>query len=49
MYLVRDWNDPEHPKEMLGEDIAKAGVELKNSGEHGTVVLQYAPAAKSAH
>ncbi len=47
-YLVRDWSDPEHPKEMLGEDIAEAGVELKNSGDHGTVVLQYAPALKSA-
>ena len=47
-YLVRDWSDPEHPKEMLGEDIAEAGVELKNSGDHGTVVLQYAPAMKSA-
>lgn len=42
-YLVRDWSDPEHPKEMLGEDIAKAGIELKNSGDHGTVVMQYAP------
>ena len=47
-YLVRDWSDPEHPKEMLGEDIAEAGVELKNSGDHGTVFLQYAPALKSA-
>ncbi len=45
-YLVRDWSDPEHPKEMLGEDIAKAGIELKNSGKHGTVVLQYAPVKK---
>ena len=47
-YLVRDWSDPEHPKEMLGEDIAMAGVELKNSGDHGTVVLQYAPLQRRA-
>ncbi len=47
-YLVRDWSNPEHPTEMLGEDIAKVGVELKNSGDHGTVVLQYAPVQRRA-
>ena len=47
-YLVTDWSDPEHPKEMLGEDIANAGVELKNSGDHGTLVLQYAPVKRHA-
>ena len=41
-YLVRDWSDPEHPKVMLGQDIAKVGVELQSSGDHGAVVLQYA-------
>ncbi len=42
LYLVRDWNNPQHPQEMRGEDMMQTGLELNNPGHHGTVVLQYA-------